>query len=228
MSEIFKVEKTIAEKLREYLKETPTEDLELAPASNIETKKIYVSDVSLAEDLELVKKDNASKITSQLQLVAKNIIFKFFELNDEKFLLMLDKIRQWGFEVTFEQFILNYYLYIKRDNRLRTFVVINMARILRILSNEMEDSLIRNMTFMNFTNSIDKRELANLRNDLFLREKLLQDVTIKEFDMSDEEDINTAMDKVNVKSGEKVDVEALKSEILEDLKKNNELLEADF
>ena len=41
---------------------------------------------------------------------------KFFELSDEKFTEVLRRISLWGYDVCLEEFILEYYLAIKKDN----------------------------------------------------------------------------------------------------------------
>ena len=54
-------------------------------------------------------KDKNSIITKENKIICDNIIEKFFDLNDEKFLACMKRINDWDFETCMKEFIINYY-----------------------------------------------------------------------------------------------------------------------
>ena len=97
------------------------------------------------KDLEVIQKDYSTQIDKQLDIISNNIAIKFFELNDEKFQAILERIMLWGYDLCLEEFILNYYLIIKKDNRLRQFIILHLLKLISRLKNIIEKQLILKM-----------------------------------------------------------------------------------
>lgn len=166
--------------------------------------------------IEIVKKENSNKFNNQINLIANNIAIKLFELNNEKFLAVLNRMNLWGYEITLEQFILRYYIVIKNDNRLRQFIILYLSKIIRAVKNIIELQLINRMHQFNFVNKFDK-ELENLEYDLAKKEAELLKVNPK-----DQEDI---LDNPPEFFKDENEVLSFKEQILADLKAKNPELE---
>ena len=166
--------------------------------------------------IEIVKKENSNKFNNQINLIANNIAIKLFELNNEKFLAVLNRMNLWGYEITLEQFILRYYIVIKNDNRLRQFIILYLSKIIRAVKNIIELQLINRMHQFNFVNKFDK-ELENLEYDLAKKVTELLKVNPK-----DQEDI---LDNPPEFFKDENEVLSFKEQILADLKAKNPELE---
>ena len=91
---------------------------------------------------------------------------KFFELSDEKFTEVLRRISLWGYDVCLEEFILEYYLAIKKDNLLRQFVILHLDKLVGRLQNIIEDKFYKGINKFNFSDIKDQKSLQNLQNKL--------------------------------------------------------------
>lgn len=165
------------------------------------------------KDLEVIQKDYSTQIDKQLDIISNNIAIKFFELNDEKFQAILERIMLWGYDLCLEEFILNYYLIIKKDNRLRQFIILHLLKLISRLKNIIEKQLILKMNNFNFKNGEDD-ELKMLNYKLAEKEAKLLELNPEKIAEDNSPEIITT-DKIN----------SIKNEILNDLKKNNPELE---
>lgn len=119
----------------------------------------------------------------------------------------------WGYDLCLEEFILNYYLIIKKDNRLRQFIILHLLKLISRLKNIIEKQLILKMNNFNFKNGEDD-ELKMLNYKLAEKEAKLLELNPEKIAEDNSPEIITT-DKIN----------SIKNEILNDLKKNNPELE---
>lgn len=189
-------------------------DIELKPNeySNLENDDSQFN-FKYKKDLEVIQKDYSTQIDKQLDIISNNIAIKFFELNDEKFQAILERIMLWGYDLCLEEFILNYYLIIKKDNRLRQFIILHLIKLISRLKNIIEKQLILKMNNFNFINDEDD-ELKTLNYKLAEKEAKLLELNPEKVAEDNSPEI-IATDKIN----------SIKNEILNDLKKNNPELE---
>lgn len=202
--------------LYNYIQDTKDTKLEIKPKEYNETKEDQYSTYE-----NIVKYKNNVKLNEN-KIICGNIITKFFELNDEKFLLCLNKILAWGFETFFKEFILNYYLYIKKSNRLRQYIILNLSSIITILKNELELDLLENMKNFNFNSYKTSQDVAFLKNDLRNRETAMMAIKAKNFN---EFSPPSEERKELLTNGQR---KTLRAEILNRLKYENPKLEEDF
>lgn len=153
----------ITDQLYYYLKEVEKEPLEVKP-NEFENLENGLSNSN--ENIETVKKSSGTLVSKEIKIICQNIIKSFLGLNDEKFLACMDKIQKWNFETCMKEFIMDYYLYIKNDNRLRHYVVTHLDQIITDLENEFEKDIISNIKLFNFENSKDDYEIQLLKNEL--------------------------------------------------------------
>ena len=209
------IQSELINRLYEFLQNNKNDlNVEIKPDeySNIEDNNLI--DNEYKQDLEIIKKDYATKLDKQLNIISNNIAIKFFELNDDKFKAILERISLWGYELCLEEFILSYYLIIKKDNKLRQFIMLHLSKIINILQDIIEKQLILKMDNFNFLNS-DNNELEELNYKLAEKEsKLLSINPEKLAEDTSNEILNT--DKI----------QTVKNEILNELKKQNPELEA--
>lgn len=201
------------------LKATQDEELELKPR---EFNNDNEDNVSFTEDLEKIEKYKNSILMNENKIICDNIIGSFFELEDEKFLACIDKILSWGFELCFREYILNYYLYIKKSNRLRQYIIMNLDQIIALLKNRLEIDLIENLRGFNFNTYKSHEAIEFLKNDLRNKEAAMLAIKAKNFNefapVSDKR-------KEILDSGQR---KALRAEIRNRLKYENPKLEEDF
>lgn len=207
----------ITDQLFKYLNEIKDEPLELKPNEfeNLDKR----DDESSNSNAETVKKDTGTIVSKEVRIICNNIIKSFLGLNDEKFLACMDRIKQWNFEICMREFIMNYYIFIKSDNRLRFYITSHLDHIILILKEEFESNIVKNINLFNFENSKDDYEIQLLKNDL--RNKL--DVMIGVKSTAFNEDAPIAEKEV-----ERLDVSDkndLRIEITNKLKRENPDLE---
>ena len=159
------MENTVTERLFDYLDMNKDNQLELKP-SEFETSNEDDEIRSSNENIETVKKSTGTLISNEIKIICKNIIKSFLGLNDEKFLACMERIKNWNFEICMKEFIMNYFLYIKNDNRLRHYIVTHLDQILAVLEDEFEKDIISNIKLFNFENNKDEYEIQLLRNEL--------------------------------------------------------------
>ena len=121
-----------------------------------------------------------------------------------------------------KEFILNYYLYIKKSNSLRQYIIIYLDVIISVLKEYLEEDLIKNMKNFNFSTYKNREEIEFLKNDLKNREAVLMSLNVKNF-----KKFAPPSEKVRdlLSSSER---KTLRMEILNKLRHDNPLLEEDF
>lgn len=207
----------ILDKLYIYLDKTKDEKPEIKPKEfENDTKYNSLNEVST---IETIKKDNGTKISNENKIICSNIIKSFLGLNDEKFLACLEKIKEWGFETCMENFIINYYLYMKQDNNLRQYIIMHLKTIINVLKDELESTLIKRLSSFNFLNSKDDIEIQTLKNNLRNKHETLTGIKAQNFN---EDAPISAKEKEKLEVSEKND---LRVEILNNLRTNNSKLE---
>ena len=154
---------SITDQLFNYLKETEDEPLEVKPN---EFENLENSGENSNENVETVKKSSGTLVSKEIKIICQNIIKSFLGLNDEKFLACMDRIKNWNFEICMKEFIMDYFLYIKNDNRLRHYIVTHLDQIITVLIDEFEKDIISNIKLFNFENSKDDYEIQLLKNEL--------------------------------------------------------------
>ncbi len=201
------------------LKATRDDKLELKPQ---EFDNDNDDTMSMTEDLEKIEKYKNSILMNENKIICDNIIVSFFELEDEKFLACIDKILSWGFELCFREYILNYYLYIKKSNRLRQYIIMNIDSIIAMLKRRLEIDLLENLSGFNFNTYKTHEEIEFLKNDLRNKEAAMLAIKAKNFNefapVSDKR-------KEILDNGQRKN---LRAEVLNRLKYENPKLEEDF
>jgi len=171
------MKESITDQLFNYLNEIKDQPLELKPNEFENLDKRDDDIESSSSNAEKVKKDTGTIVSKEIRIICNNIIKALLSLNDEKFLACMDRIRQWNFEICMREFIMNYYIFIKADNRLRYYITTHLDHIILILKEEFEKNIVKNINLFNFENSKDEYEIQLLRNEL--RNKLDVMVGIK-------------------------------------------------
>lgn len=209
-----KERQTLIEQLKEFLDETKNETLELKPKDFNETSNDDKSKAQINKDLEVLEKDYSSDINSQLYNISENIVFTLRGLPEEKFKAVLDRFLTWGILPTMEEFIIDYYLTIKKDADLRQFVIMHFSKILKLTENILNSQSILRIAKQDFTNDNDE-EIQILRNKLKEKEKELMNVMPEKF-VKDE-----SLDLIRNENKK----QQIKQQILDDLKAQNPELE---
>ena len=153
---------------------------------------------------------NVKKIFTFLE----NIVFTLRGLPEEKFKAVLDRFLTWGILPTMEEFIIDYYLTIKKDADLRQFVIMHFSKILKLTENILNSQSILRIAKQDFTNDNDE-EIQILRNKLKEKEKELMNVMPEKF-VKDE-----SLDLIRNENKK----QQIKQQILDDLKAQNPELE---
>lgn len=91
-------EKTKTQKLSELLYDFLQNnkfnlDLQVKPKTEYELLKQFNKAKSITS--ETLRKQNSLKLEKQINLIANNIVIKFFELSDEKFLAVMNRMNVW-------------------------------------------------------------------------------------------------------------------------------------
>lgn len=209
-----KERQTLIEQLKEFLDETKDEQLELKPKDFNESSNDDKSKAQVNKDLEVLEKDYSSDINSQLYNIAENIVFVLRGLPEEKFKAVLDRFLTWGILPTMEEFIMDYYLNIKKDADLRQFIIIHFAKILKLTENILNSQSILRIAKQDFTNDNDE-EIQILRNKLKEKEKELLNVMPDKFVKNDSLDLIRNENKK----------QQIRQQVLDDLKAKNPELE---
>ena len=209
-----KERQTLIEQLKEFLDETKDEQLELKPKDFNESSNDDKSKAQVNKDLEVLEKDYSSDINSQLYNIAENIVFVLRGLPEEKFKAVLDRFLTWGILPTMEEFIMDYYLNIKKDADLRQFIIIHFAKILNLTENILNSQSILRIAKQDFTNDNDE-EIQILRNKLKEKEKELLNVMPDKFIKNDSLDLIRNENKK----------QQIRQQVLDDLKAKNPELE---
>ena len=134
----------------------------------------------------------------------------------------MKRMIEWDFETCMREFILNYYLYIKHDNKLRNYIALHMNTILTILSERIERKLIESIKLFNFSDNTTDHEVELLKNDLKNKETILLGVEADNFN-----EYAPANDEQKEKLDERKKKD-YRSEIINRLKYENPELEKDL
>lgn len=185
----------LIDNLYDYLQKNNTQELELKPQEfqNNVVKKDDFSLLNKQSDLEQYKKDYSSKIDKQLLIISQNIVNSLFGLNNEKFTAFMSRYDVWGFDLTMQQFIINFYLVVKTDNMLRQFVMSHMDKLIKIAKSVMEKYLITHMGEFRF------RETRTDYNKKKVMDKIKE--TQKQIDQKmKEKDLNSQTAEISMPS----------------------------
>lgn len=119
-----------------------------------------------------------------------------------------------GYELTLEEFILEYYLELKRDNLLRQFVLIHLDKLVVRLTDIIRTQLFKHMDDFKFQDIDEVKKINKLNNDLAERETELLNINPEKIAEDNTAEIET-----------QDNVTSMREEILNDLKQNNPDLE---
>lgn len=108
---------------------------------------------------------------------------------------------------------MNYYLIIKKDNKLRHFIILHLNKLINSVKNIIEIQLLTRMNKFSFTNENDN-EITVLKQNLAEKENELLEVNPEKLAVDNTEEILNSDDLANIRA-----------DILNDLKKNNPELE---
>ena len=201
------------DKLLEFIKSTKNQDYQFKPKQHqIDTTK-KLSRTNVDAQLEITKKDYTNQIDHHLYNICENIVFAFFGLQTKKFYQVMLRVKEWGLQLCLQQFIMNYYLFIKQNNRLRQFILLHFNKIVLTSCSIIESQLIKKMNLQSF--SSDNSALKMLNQKLNETQKELLDL------MPQQEIKNKIVQPIKSES----DAAKLKADILADLKAQNKELE---
>ena len=117
--------------------------------------------------------------------------------------------------MTVEEFIINYYLVIKKDNSLRQFILLHLSKVISEVCNIIETQLFEKMHTFTFMNN-KSTEIMDLTHELAKKEEQLLKINPEKI-ADDNTEVLVKADKV----------ESVKDKILNDLKASNPELETD-
>lgn len=189
---------------------------------NIEVKPDEFKNIKgikhLESPIEIISKDKNCVISKENEIICDNILMKFFDLDDEKYNACLEKMIEWGFEICFKEFIINYYFKLIKDNRLRQYIVYNFQQILMMLKDRVERNLLNTIKSFNFTTSNDDHQIELIKNELIGKETAMLRIAVPNF--KEFKPLNTP-EKIKVNPKERKNV---RMEILNRLRYENPLL----
>jgi hypothetical protein len=196
----------LIDKLYHYINDKEKQkDVEVKPD---EFKHISKGLKRFESPIEIISKDKNCVISKENEIVCDNILMKFFDLDDEKFSACLEKMSEWGFEICFKEFIINYYFKIIKDNRLRQYIVYNFQQLILMLKERVERNLLNSIKMFNFTSSNDNHQIELIKNEILGKETAMLRISVpnfKEFKPID----NTEKIMVNPKERRNIRLEIL-------------------
>lgn len=198
--------------LVDYLKNYIS-SVDLSEPTEVKPDEFVFSKNTKKPALEIVQKDYSTNIDKQIQIIATNIAMKFFDLSEQKFEAVLQRINLWGYDILLQEFILNYYVIIKNDNRLRYFILLYLEKIIKATQDIIKKELITNMDLFDHTN-VKTGDLVELTHKLAKKEEELLALKPEQLNIDNSTEIFSS-DKIKL----------LKTEILKDLKEKNADLE---
>ena len=171
----------LLEKIKQYISSDEFKNLEVKPLeyksfkqnANVSQKQ----EKDPASELNIIKSRNKED-----EIVADNIVMYFFDLPDDKFILCMRKINQWGFEIFFREFLMSYYLTFNKDNRLRYYVMKNFNRLSDLVKEKLDDSTNEAYGRFNFDNTLVNMQIASIKNDIKLKETAIASLQPKAYD----------------------------------------------
>lgn len=212
------MKENVIDQLFQYLNSSKDEPFELKP-NEFENLDRGSENANSNNNIETVKKDYGTSLSREVRIICNNIIKTFLSLNDEKFLACMNRIKEWNFEICMREFIMNYYIFVKSDNRLRFYITNHLDHIILILKEEFENNIMKNIHLFNFENSKDDYEVQLLKNEL--KNKLDVLIGIKSASFNEDAPINEKEIK-RLNTSEKND---LRIEITNKLRRENPDLE---
>lgn len=171
----------LLEKIKQYISSDEFKNLEVKPLEY----KSFKQNANVSQNQE---KDPASELNiiksrnKEDEIVADNIVMYFFDLPDDKFILCMRKINQWGFEIFFREFLMSYYLTFNKDNRLRYYVMKNFNRLSDLVKEKLDDSTNEAYGRFNFDNTLVNMQIASIKNDIKLKETAIASLQPKAYD----------------------------------------------
>lgn len=206
----------LIDNLYQFIRNTKGQELQLKPTDfnyNQDNASIY----DQKQNLQEYKQKNRTFIDKELKIIGQNIIDSIFGLNDKKYNAIISRMSIWGYELTLQQFIINYYLIIKKDNKLRQFVINHMDKLIKMTKGLMDKELIISMKDFEFSNknNIDKLQQKKIQNQKKLKEIKLKEIKIKE--QGQESKIQNESEQNNIQQ-----------QILQKLKKEHPKLEQEI
>lgn len=212
------MKESVIDQLFQYLNSSKDEPFELKP-NEFENLDSNSENINSNNNIETVKKDYGTSLSREVRIICNNIINTFLSLNDEKFLACMNRIKEWNFEICMREFIMNYYIFVKSDNRLRFYITNHLDHIILILKEEFENNIMKNIHLFNFENNKDDYEIQLLKNEL--KNKLDVLIGIKSASFNEDAPINEKEIK-KLETSEKND---LRIEITNKLRRENPDLE---
>lgn len=171
----------LLEKIKQYISSDEFKNLEVKPLeyksfkqnANVSQKQ----EKDPASELNIIKSRNKED-----EIVSDNIVMYFFDLPEDKFILCMRKINQWGFEIFFREFLMSYYLTFNKDNRLRYYVMKNFNRLSDLVKEKLDDSTNEAYGRFNFDNTLVNMQIASIKNDIKLKETAIASLQPKAYD----------------------------------------------
>ena len=201
-------------KLLDHIKATKDQSYQFKPAEHQIDINKKLSRTNVDAQLQTIKKDYTNQIDHHLYNICENIVFSFFGLDSKKFYQVMLRVKQWGLNICIQQFITNYYLYIKQNSRLRQFIILHFDKIVLTVCSIIQTQLIKKMNLQSFnSNNI---ELKMLNNKLKETQNQISDL------MPEDEIKNKIVQPIKSQS----DAAKLKQDILADLKAQNKEIES--
>lgn len=176
-------QENITDKIVQYIdSKTKTNDdkLEVKPDEfrpSIGSKEKYKKQTK-----EIINNDVNAALSNELKIICDNLLLKFFDLDDEKFFACLEKTIEWGFDICFREFIIDYYIRLIKDNKLRQYIILHLDSLLLALKDRLEQNLLNSIKYFNFTNTYDDHKINLIKNEIQGKELGLAAVKVNNFD----------------------------------------------
>lgn len=200
------------DKLLDYFKSTKNQEYQFKPVQHQIDINKKLSRTNVNAQLQLIKKDYTNQIDHQLYNICENIVFSFFGLDNKKFYQIMLRIKQWGLSICIQQFIMDYYLYIKQNSRLRQFILLHFNKIVLTVCSIIQSQLIRKMNLQKFTS--DNSPLKRLNQKLKQTQtQLLQLMPQQQIKNKVVQPIKTETDAAQLKASILADLKAQNKEI---------------
>lgn len=200
----------LIDKLYQFIKQTQNDELELKPQDFFEDNDDF-SIFKKQDDLEQFKRNSSTRIDKQISIIAQNICDSLFGLNDQKYSAIISRINVWGFDITIQQFIINYYLYIKKDNKLRQFIMNHLDKIIKMVRITLDKQTIKFMNRFEFRDTRNQNNIKKLEDKRAENEKKLKQIKLTDIKQPDKE-------KQQVKQEQQ---QSVQDQILNDLKQKH-------
>lgn len=207
------MENQLYQKVLDFINGSKQQKMQFKPSEHEVDLNQKLSRLNIDAQLETIKKEKSNKIDHQIYNICENIVFTFFGLSNQKFYAIIQRSKFWGLQLCIEQFIMDYYLLIKQNNRLRQFIMIHFHKIVLTVCSIIEAQLIEKINLQEFTTS--PVTINTMKSSLKQKEQQLKKVSPS--------DLKEQAIASNVKS--ETDAAKLKQSILADLKAQNKILE---